>query len=220
MTSQPTTPVRIIIADDHPVVRIGVRNILAASPEFEVVHESSDGEATVRAVRALHPDLLLLDISMPKMSGIEVLRALRSVPSKTRTLILAATVDRRQTVEALQLGARGILLKDVVAERLASACRAVMDGRYWLGDQTVTDIVQAMADPDGLHLPDPGGAALTPRQLQIVRAVVEGRANKDIAEKLGISEETVKRHLTIIFDKTGMSSRLELAMYAVKHGIS
>ena len=125
----------------------------------------------------------------------------------------------RQTLEILQLGGRGILLKDVVAERLAAACRSVTAGRYWLGDQTVTDIVQAMADPGGLQLPDPNGTTLTPRQLQIVKAVVEGRSNKDIAEKLSISEETVKRHLTIIFDKTGMSSRLELAMYAVRHGI-
>ena len=104
-----------------------------------------------------------------------------------RTLVLAATVDRRQTLEILQLGGRGILLKDVVAERLAAACRSVTAGRYWLGDQTVTDIVQAMADPGGLQLPDPNGTTLTPRQLQIVKAVVEGRSNKDIAEKLGVS---------------------------------
>ena len=172
-----------------------------------------------RSVRQHNADLLLLDINMPKMSGIEVLRALRITAPGVRTLVLAATVDRRQTLEILQLGGRGILLKDVVAERLAAACRSVTAGRYWLGDQTVTDIVQAMADPGGLQLPDPNGTTLTPRQLQIVKAVVEGRSNKDIAEKLSISEETVKRHLTIIFDKTGMSSRLELAMFAVKHGI-
>jgi DNA-binding NarL/FixJ family response regulator len=128
-------------------------------------------------------------------------------------------VDRREALEILHLGARGILLKDVVAERLTTACRAVMAGRYWLNDQTVTDVVQAMSDPAGVQLSDPA-ATLTARQLEIVKAVVEGRSNKDIAEKLSISEETVKRHLTIIFDKTGMSSRLELAMFAVKHGIA
>ena len=218
-TPAPANTFRVLVADDHPVVRIGVRNILAAVPEFQIVGESSDGEAALRMVRTHTPDLLLLDLAMPKMSGIEVLRALRLTNATFKTLVLAATVDRRQTLEILQLGARGILLKDVVAERLATACRAVMSGRYWLGDQTVTDIVQAMADPGGLQLPDPNGTSLTARQLQIVKAVVEGRSNKDIAEKLTISEETVKRHLTIIFDKTGMSSRLELAMYAVKHGI-
>lgn len=211
---------RVVVADDHPVVRIGVRNILAAAPEFQVVAECSDGEAALRMVRTHTADLLLLDINMPRMSGIEVLRALRISHPTLRTLVLAATVDRRQTLEILQLGARGILLKDVVADRLAMACRAVVAGRYWLGDSTVTDIVQAMADPGGLQLPDPNGTTLTARQLQIVKAVVEGRSNKDIAEKLSISEETVKRHLTIIFDKTGMSSRLELAMFAVKHGIA
>lgn len=217
--STPASTYTVVVADDHPVVRIGVRNILAAVPEFQIVGECSDGEAALRIVRAQSPDLLILDLAMPKMSGIEVLRALRQGTTTTRTLVLAATVDRRQTLEILQLGARGILLKDVVAERLGTACRAVISGRYWLGDQTVTDIVQAMADPGGLQLPDPNGTTLTPRQLQIVKAVVEGRSNKDIAEKLSISEETVKRHLTIIFDKTGMSSRLELAMFAVKHGI-
>lgn len=218
----PAAPVptyRVVVADDHPVVRIGVRNILTSVPEFQIAGECSDGEAALRMVRTYAPDLLILDLAMPKKSGIEVLRELRAANSSVRTLVLAAAVDRRQTIEILQLGARGILLKDVVAERLGSACRAVMSGRYWLGDQTVTDIVQAMADPGGLHLPDPNGAKLTARQLQIVRAVVEGRSNKDIAEKLSISEETVKRHLTMIFDKTGMSSRLELAMYAIKHGI-
>lgn len=215
----PTHTYKVVVADDHPVVRIGVRNILMAVPEFQIVGESSDGEAALRMVKSLQPDLLILDLAMPKMSGIEVLRALRLTNPTLKTLVLAATVDRRQTLELLQLGARGILLKDVVAERLGTACLAVISGRYWLGDATVTDIVQAMADPGGLQLPEPNGTTLTARQLQIVKAVVEGRSNKDIAEKLSISEETVKRHLTIIFDKTGMSSRLELAMFAVKHGI-
>jgi two-component system nitrate/nitrite response regulator NarL len=214
----PAPPFTVLIADDHPVVRVGVRNILASAPEFLVVGECSDGEATLEAVRSLTPNLLILDLAMPKMSGVEVLRALRASAPAVSTLVLAATVDRRQTVEVLRLGARGILLKDVVADRLTTACREVLAGRYWLNDQTVTDIVKAMAEPAGLQLSDPV-ATLTARQLEIVNAVVEGRSNKDIADKLSISEETVKRHLTIIFDKTGMSTRLELAMYAVKHGI-
>jgi len=217
--SSPARTYRVVVADDHPVVRVGVRNILAAAPEFVVVSECSDGEAAVAAVAAQAPDLLLLDLAMPKMSGIDVLRALRTSAPGVKSIVLAATVDRRQTLKILQLGARGILLKDVVADRLAAACRTVMAGQYWLGDQTMTDIVQAMADPNGLHIPDPDGLTFTDRQLEIVQAVVEGRSNRDIAEKLSISEETVKRHLTIIFDKTGMSSRLELAMFAVKHGI-
>jgi two-component system nitrate/nitrite response regulator NarL len=215
---RPAPPFTVLIADDHPVVRIGVRNILASAPEFRIVGECSDGETTLAAVKSLSPDLLILDLAMPNMSGIEVLRALRTTAPSVCTLVLAATVDRHQTVDVLRLGARGILLKDVVAERLTTACHEVMAGRYWLNDQTVTDIVHAMAEPAGLQPADPV-ATLTARQLEIVNAVVEGRSNKDIAEKLSISEETVKRHLTIIFDKTGMSSRLELAMYAVKHGI-
>ena len=216
--ASPPPPFTVLIADDHPVVRVGVRNILASAPEFLIVGECSDGEATLAAVQSLTPNLLILDLAMPKMSGVEVLRALRATAPAVITLVLAATVDRRQTVEVLRLGARGILLKDVVADRLTTACREVLAGRYWLNDQTVTDIVKAMAEPASLQLSDPV-ATLTARQLEIVNAVVEGRSNKDIADKLSISEETVKRHLTIIFDKTGMSTRLELAMYAVKHGI-
>lgn len=218
MTPASPPPFTVLIADDHPVVRVGVRNILASAPEFLVIGECSDGEATLAAVQSLTPNLLILDLAMPRMSGVEVLRALRSTAPAVITLVLAATVDRRQTVEVLRLGARGILLKDVVADRLTTACREVLAGRYWLNDQTVTDIVKAMAEPASLQLSDPV-ATLTARQLEIVNAVVEGRSNKDIADKLSISEETVKRHLTIIFDKTGMSTRLELAMYAVKHGI-
>jgi two-component system, NarL family, nitrate/nitrite response regulator NarL len=192
--------------------------ILSAVPELEIVGECSDGEAAVPMVEALTPDLLILDLAMPKMSGIDVLRALRNRAPAVKTLVLSATVDRRQALEILQLGARGILLKDVVADRLADACRAVLSGSYWLGDQTVTDIVQAVSDPEK-PLPDPNRLTFTSRQLQIVKAIVDGCSNRDIAEQLSISEETVKRHLTIIFDKTGMSSRLELAMFAVKHRI-
>ena len=121
----PASSYKVVVADDHPVVRIGVRNILAAVPEFQIAGECSDGEAALHMVRSVQPDLLILDLAMPKMSGIEVLRALRATNPTLKTLVLAATVDRRQTLEILQLGARGILLKDVVAERLGLSLRSV-----------------------------------------------------------------------------------------------
>ena len=128
--SDPSPPVthRLVVADDHPVVRIGVRNILAAAPDLEIVGECSDGEAALAMVQSHSPDLLILDLAMPKLSGIEVLRALKNRAPSQKTLVLAGSVDRRQTLEILQLGGRGILLKDVVAERLATACRAVLSG--------------------------------------------------------------------------------------------
>jgi len=113
--------VRVVVADDHPVVRVGVRNILATASEFQIVGESSDGEAALRMVDELSPDLLLLDLAMPKMSGIDVLRAVRQIAPELKTIVLAGTVDRRQTLDILQLGAKGILLKDVVADRLTTA---------------------------------------------------------------------------------------------------
>jgi len=207
----------VVIADDHPVVRIGVRNILASAPEFRVVGEANDGVAAVQLVRDLHPDLLLLDLSMPKLPGLETLRALTDESARLRTLVLTATISQKQVLEALQLGARGIVLKEAVAEHLVDAMRTAVDGRYWLAGRPVSNLVQAVRDLVDTMSAAPNTFNLTPRELEVVAAIVEGGSNKDIARQFSITEDTVKRHLTNIFDKTGVSSRLELAMFAVHH---
>jgi two-component system nitrate/nitrite response regulator NarL len=209
--------IRILIADDHPIFRDGLRRLLESEPGFCVVGEGADGEQAFKLARQLKPDVLLLDLAMPRMPGLEVLRELASSPTPVRTILLTAAIERAQIVEALQLGARGVVLKESATQLLLKSIRVVMAGQYWLGGEGVTDLVQSLRElRAGIEAPQrPYG--LTPRELEIISSIVAGYTNKDIAEKFSISELTVKRHLTNIFDKLGVSSRLELALFAVHH---
>jgi two-component system, NarL family, nitrate/nitrite response regulator NarL len=207
----------VVLADDHPVVRIGVRNILRDAREFVVSGEAGDGAACVELVRRLKPDVLLLDLSMPTLPGLEALRALSEEVATVRTIILTGAIEEQQILEALQLGARGIVLKDAVADHLVEALRTVTDGRYWLGGQPVATLVLPTRASREESAAGARQFGLTKRELDVVAAIVDGCTNRDIAAKLRISEDTVKRHLTNVFDKTGVSTRLELALFAVHH---
>jgi two-component system, NarL family, nitrate/nitrite response regulator NarL len=212
------TPTRIVIADDHPIFRDGLRRLLEAEPGIEVVGEAADAAGTVRVVTSTRPDLLLLDLSMPGGGGLEALRDLVDANHPVTIVVLTAAIDRRDTLQALQLGARGVVLKETATAMLYKCIRAVMAGEYWVGHDRVVDLVQdlmqATQTDNGSATP---ASALTPRELQIVSAIVDGAANKDIAAQFGLSEQTVKNHLSHIFDKLGVSNRLELALYAVHH---
>lgn len=210
--------VRIVIADDHPVVRVGVRNLIAAQPGLTVVGEAADGQEAVALTTRMTPDVLLLDLSMPKMPGLDALRELTDAVPYLRTILLTSEIQTKQVLEALQLGARGIVLKNAVLEDLTSSIQSVMAGHYWLRGREVTNLVSVLKELMAESAPAPKNTfGLTPRELDVVRNVVQGGTNKDIATSLGISEETVKRHLTNAFDKTGVSSRLELALFAMHH---
>ncbi|MGB2628538.1 MAG: response regulator transcription factor [Candidatus Acidiferrum sp.] len=208
----------VLIADDHPVVRAGVRSILQGQPDLQVVGEAGDGEEALRLMAESSPDLLLLDLSMPKLPGLETLREMTSRSITTKTVLLTANLEKKNILEALQLGARGVVLKDAVLQDLVKCLRAIMEGKFWVDGKPVANLVQLIKDLVAAAAPVPRNTfGLTPRELEMVGLVVQGCANKDIASQSGITEETVKRHLKNIFDKLGVSSRLELAMYAIHH---
>jgi DNA-binding NarL/FixJ family response regulator len=209
--------IRILIAVDHPVVRLGVRNLLNGD-QFTVVGEAADGQRAVELTRQLHPDILVLDLAMPRLSGLKVLRELAKTRPAIHIILLTTKIERPQL---LRLGARGILLKDSAPNDLVKAVHAVAAGQYWMGQSAVASLVEAIDLLNEQAALDPRKTfGLTPRELQIVAAVVEARTNKDIGERFSISEDTVKRHLTNIFNKLGTANRLELALFALNHGLS
>src|SRR5579862_1555867 len=214
--------VRLVIADDHPIFRDGLRRLLEAEADFKVLGEASDGAEAVKLARSMKPDILLLDLAMPKHPGLEALRDL-STGSATpvRVILLTAAAEKSQIVEALQLGARGVVLKDSATQLLLKAIHTVMSGEYWVGRESVSNLVQYLrtlvqSSSDEARQRKFG---LTPRELEIVAAVVAGYSNKEIAEYFKISEDTVKHHLSNIFDKLGVSTRLELALFAVNQAL-
>jgi two-component system nitrate/nitrite response regulator NarL len=184
-----------------------------------VVGEAADGQQAVALAQELQPDLLLLDVAMPGATGLDALRELSASGTVVRTILLTASLDRRQTLEALQFGASGIVLKGAETDLLFKSIESVMAGQYWIGRDCVADIAQTLRELKSL--PSDGARqknyGLTARELEIVAAIVSGCTNREVAQQFSISELTVKHHLRRIFDKVGVYSRLELALFALHH---
>ena len=212
---------RILIADDHPIFRDGLRRLLESEREFKVIGEACDGVEAVNMVRQLKPEILLLDLAMPRRPGLEALREMSTESSSVRVILLTAAAEKDQIVEALQLGARGVVLKDSATQILLKSIRAVMNGEYWVGRESVSNLMQYLRTmvEAASNEPRKKNYGLTPRELEVISAVVAGYANKEIAQHFKISEDTVKHHLSNIFDKVGVSTRLELALFAVNQSL-
>lgn len=214
---EPARTIRIAIADDHPIFRDGLRRLLESEPGFEVVGESADGVEAARMVAETRPDVLLLDVAMPRRDGLETLEVLGQDGGETKVILLTASIDSPDVLRAVRLGARGVVLKEAATRQLVEGIHRVMDGKYLIDSTIADDLAGAVrrAEP-----PKSAQYGLTVRERDIVAAIVAGESNRDIAARLNISQQTVKHHLTSIFDKTGVSTRLELALLAIKQRLA
>jgi len=222
--------IRIVVADDHPIFRDGLCKLLALEEDFEVVAQASDGREVLDVLQQYEPDILLLDLKMPGLDGLGTLQKLQAARNKTRVIVLTASDDKNEFVQAMKLGTSGIVLKQTATELLIKSIRKVHAGEIWLDSHTTAAVIRQfvandepsapqMAAPPPPQQRDRERSPLSQREREIVALVAQGFKNKEMAEKMFISEQTVKNHLHNIFDKLGVSDRLELALYAIHNNL-
>jgi DNA-binding NarL/FixJ family response regulator len=211
-------PTRILLADDHALVRRGVRLILDSEPDLEVIAEAADGSEAVSLARRLPVDLAILDIAMPRMTGLQAARELSVVRPDLRVLMLTMYDNEQYFFQALKAGASGYVLKSVLDRDLVEACRATMRGEPFLYAGAVTALVRTYLDRvrQGVDLPQ---QILTAREEEVLKLVAEGNSSKEIAEILTISIKTVERHRSNMLQKLGLRDRLDLTRYAIRAGL-
>jgi len=209
------SPIRVVLADDHPVVRGGIRNLLERAVDITIVGEASTGGEALRLVEDMSPDVLLLDMELPDVKGIEVAQHLRQSGASVKILVLSAHDDPTYIRELLESGAAGYLVKEEAPETIVEAVRGVAHGEQgWVSRRIAAQMVSWMRDGGGTT-----EIKLTPREMDVLRLVVEGKTNQNIGAVLGISEKTVEKYLYAIFTKLDVTSRVEAAVYAVREGL-
>jgi DNA-binding NarL/FixJ family response regulator len=224
--------IRIVVADDHPIFRDGLCKLLALEEDFDVVAQAQDGRQVLDVLQQYEPDVLLLDLKMPGLDGLATLQRLQAAKNRTRVIVLTASDDKNEFVQAMKLGTSGIVLKQTATELLIKSIRKVHAGEIWLDSHTTAAVIrQFVANEESpVSAPSPSmpsttaprereRSPLSQREREIVALVAQGFKNKEMAEKMFISEQTVKNHLHNIFDKLGVSDRLELALYAIHNNL-
>lgn len=208
-------PISLVVADDHPLILDGLRSLFRQEADFAVVAECGNGTQALEAARHHEPDVLVLDLRMKDMNGLDVLRSIAEEAVPTRVVVLTAALDEDQVVEAIRLGAKGIVLKEMAPRLLVQCIRAVHAGGEWLDiapvGRALDQLLSREANEQALNLTD--------REREVIRFVSKGLQNKEIASELGISEGTVKIHVHHIYAKLGLSNRVELTVYARDKGI-
>jgi DNA-binding NarL/FixJ family response regulator len=211
--------IQIVIADDHALIREGLRRLIESEPDLQVVGEAADGNGAVDAAATLMPDVLLLDVSLPDGDGVDALRRISAVAPQSRVLLVTAGISDVDLQEALRYGARGVVFKTAASELLLKAIRTVAAGEHWVSRQIVNQLARAVADLQDQQRSIRNGPVLTRREEEVLVLVAEGRSNKEIAARLDVSENTVKHHITKVFEKSRCQSRIELMRYAQELGI-
>ena len=213
------TSCRVVVADDHAIFREGVKIILERNPDLKIVAEAADGAAAVNLVLEHRPDLVVMDIAMPELTGIEAAREIMAQAPETRIIILSVHSRKTFIMEALKAGARGYVVKDSTGEKLLDAVEAVMKGESYLDSPVAAHIVEEFVRLPSAGLVGAEGQAVTEREGQILRLIVDGLTNKQIAEKLCISPKTVENHRTNIMAKLGLHDVIDMVKYAISSGL-
>jgi DNA-binding NarL/FixJ family response regulator len=214
--AQAKQTIRVLMADDHVIFRDGLRKLLETEDDIKIVGEASNGNECVDMLTKLKPDILLLDLRMPDKGGLAVLEEINLDSLPTRVIVLTAGEDDRDAVRAMRLGARGVVLKQSASDLLVNSIHRIHDGEIWLDNGVTAEVMKAFAK-DSNGSPRGDKPLLSDREKQVVQLVAQGYHNREIGQRLFISEQTVKNHLHNIFDKLGVSDRLELALYAIHH---
>jgi DNA-binding NarL/FixJ family response regulator len=213
--------IKVALVDDHTLFREGIKKILSLEPDIEIVGEAIDGEEVVLLLNRCRPDVLLLDIKMEKINGLQILPQIVGQYPQLRTIVLTAQISQAESVKAIKDGARGIILKHAASEFLIKGIRKVFDGELWADTSTMTRVVESLSQKyRGDRDSEKDRKELSQREKEVVGLVASGHRNKEIANKLFISEQTVKTHLSNIFQKLEISDRLELALYAMRNGLA
>jgi two-component system nitrate/nitrite response regulator NarL len=213
-------PIRVLVVDDHDLFRTGLSSLLASQPEFEIAAQASGGRMAVRLARELRPDVILMDLRMPDLDGVEATRQIVADDAAARIVALTVASDETSVAAALRAGACGYLVKDSPIDEVIAATRAAAAGHAWLSSRAAGALLERVRREEEQPAPDSSALEeLTSREIEVLRLLARGRENSEIAAELGISARTAKNHVSSILAKLKLSSRVQAAVFAVQHGI-